>query len=50
MPHFAARAGDHNDRAVQGSWMTAAELASRLKAAPVVVGAPEPALRAMEQQ
>lgn len=44
--HFAARAGDHNDRAMQGSGMIAAELASRLKVAPVVVGAPEPALRA----
>ncbi|NUS85538.1 MAG: arginase family protein [Streptomyces sp.] len=43
--HFAARAGDHNDRAMQGSGMIAAELASRLKVAPVVVGSPEPALR-----
>lgn len=42
--HFAARAGDHNDRAMQGSGMIAAELATRLEATPVVVGAPEPAL------
>ncbi|POX42760.1 arginase [Streptomyces sp. Ru73] len=42
--HFAARAGDHNDRAMQGSGMIAAELASRLDTAPVVVGTPEPAL------
>ncbi|WP_037682573.1 arginase family protein [Streptomyces griseus] len=42
--HFAARAGDHNDRAMQGSGMIAAELASRLKTEPVVIGRPEPAL------
>ena len=42
--HFAARAGDHNDRAMQASGMIAAELAARLGSAPVVIGSPEPAL------
>ncbi|MEE6311726.1 arginase family protein [Plantactinospora veratri] len=42
--HFAARAGDHNDRAMQASGMIAAELATRLGSAPVVIGSPEPAL------
>ncbi|WP_320064540.1 arginase family protein [Micromonospora sp. RTGN7] len=42
--HFAARAGDHNDHAMQGSRMIAAELAARLGSAPVVIGSPQPAL------
>jgi arginase len=42
--HFAARAGDHNDRAMQGSRILANELARRLDVMPVVVGSPEPAL------
>jgi arginase len=41
---FAGRAGDHNDRAMVGSRELAAALATRLGAAPVVVGSPEPAL------
>jgi hypothetical protein len=36
LTHFAARAGDHNDRAMQGSAMIAASLASRLGVEPVV--------------
>ncbi|MDG4793719.1 arginase family protein [Micromonospora sp. WMMD1082] len=44
--HFAGRAGDHNDRAMRGSAMVAAELAARLGSAPVVIGSPEPALGA----
>lgn len=45
--HFAARAGDHNDRAMAASQWVAIELARRLGVAPealYVVGQPEPAL------
>jgi arginase len=42
--HFAGRAGDHNNRAMQGSGMIAAGLAARLNVDPVVIGTPEPAL------
>ncbi|MDF2991817.1 MAG: arginase/agmatinase/formiminoglutamase [Microbacterium sp.] len=44
LTHFAARAGDHNDRAMRASGLLAEVLASRLGAASVVIGAPSPAL------
>jgi arginase family enzyme len=42
--HFAGRAGDHNDRAMQASPVLAAALAERYGAPAVVVGRPEAAL------
>ncbi len=44
LTHFAARAGDHNDRAMAASPLLAAALGRRLGVPPVVVGHPEPAL------
>ncbi|MCZ2820746.1 arginase family protein [Modestobacter sp. VKM Ac-2977] len=41
---FNGRAGDHNDRAMTGGPLLAAELAARLHLAPATVGSPEPAL------
>ncbi|WP_322098110.1 arginase family protein [Nakamurella alba] len=42
--HFAGRAGDHNDRAMQGSPVLARELADRLGVPLAAVGVPRPAL------
>ena len=44
LTHFAARAGDHNDRAMIGSRIAAQHFAQYFGAEPVVIGAPEPAL------
>jgi len=41
---FNGRAGDHNDRAMAGGPLLAAELADRLDLEPVTIGSPEPAL------
>lgn len=41
---FNGRAGDHNDRAMAGGPLLAAELADRLDLKPVTIGSPEPAL------
>lgn len=40
LTHFAARCGDHNDRAMQASALLAQVLAERLGTAPTVVGEP----------
>lgn len=40
--HFAARAGDHTDRAMSGSRLVAAALAARFDATPSVIGVPSP--------
>lgn len=40
LTHFAARCGDHNDRAMQASPLLAQVLAERLGAAPTVIGGP----------
>ncbi len=40
--HYAARAGDHNDRAMAASPYLATALASHLSASPTVIGAPSP--------
>ncbi len=48
--HFAARAGDHNNRAMAGSPFIASELARRLGTQAVVIGGPEPALNTGWQQ
>lgn len=45
-PHFAGRAGDHNDLAMVGSRELAAALATRLETQPTVIGSPETALSA----
>lgn len=42
LTHFAARAGDHNDRAMTGSRLLAEALAARFDATPTVIGAPTP--------
>lgn len=46
LTHFAARAGDHNDRAMAASPRLAQALAGLLGQPPTVIGAPEPALAA----
>lgn len=46
LTHFAARAGDHNDRAMVASRVLAAELSDYLGTAPVVIGEPQPAVSA----
>ncbi|MGI9822786.1 arginase family protein [Agromyces sp. Marseille-Q5079] len=43
LTHFAARAGDHNDRAMVASGHLAAVLGERLSAATTVIGEPQPA-------
>lgn len=40
LTHFAARCGDHNDRAMQASPLLAQVLAERLGTAPTVIGGP----------
>lgn len=42
LTHFAARAGDHNDRAMGASPMLAAVLGERLGIEPIVIGEPSP--------
>jgi arginase len=46
LTHFAARAGDHNDLAMQATPLLAAVLGERLDASATVIGEPRPALSA----
>lgn len=43
LTHFATRAGDHNDRAMQATPLLAAALGERLAASPTVIGESHPA-------
>lgn len=43
LSHFASRAGDHNDRAMQATPTLAAVLSERLAVSPTVIGRPQPA-------
>ncbi|WP_311243545.1 arginase family protein [Microbacterium sp. WCS2018Hpa-23] len=43
LTRFAARAGDHNDRAMQATPLLTAVLSEKLPAKPIVIGEPQPA-------
>ncbi|HEY8912611.1 arginase family protein [Lacisediminihabitans sp.] len=46
LTHFAARAGDHNDRAMQATPLLTTVLGERLRINAMVIGEPQPALSA----